>query len=277
MTDTRLWLDNKNIFVIAGAFVFTYFSVLRGLWGVWSNSDEYSHGFFIIPIALYICWTKRESLAKAPVSSSLLGLFVFLLSLLLFVISKYAGIITVSSVSMVMCLAGLILYLYGWMIFRVVSFPLLLLLFMIPVPTQIYSSLTVPLQLFVSQVSVHVTSLLGLPIFRDGNVIHLPDRTLEVVQACSGLRSLVTLLTLSLMMGYFTLRLNFLRSVLFVMAIPVAVFVNIVRVIIMISVLFYLQYDLTKDPVHTIYGLVIFVLALGLLFLFQRILQIWDK
>ncbi len=277
MANTTQGSYRNKIIIIIGAFIFTYASVLMGLWNIWSNSDEYSHGFFIIPIAFYICWTKKDVLAETPVSSSLCGFFFFFLSLVVYVGSKYAGITTISSWTMVMCLAGMILYLYGWRILREVSFPLFLLLSMIPVPDQVYSSLTIPLQLFVSQVSVTLAYFLGLPIFRDGNVIQLPDRTLEVVQACSGLRSLVTLLTLSLIMGYFTLRSNALRVLLLLLAIPVAIVVNIIRVFIMVVILYYFQYDLAEDSVHTIYGLVIFALALGLIFAFQRVLQIWDK
>lgn len=276
MVGTALGSRTNKLLVIAGAFLFAYAPVLIGLWNVWLHSDEYSHGFFIIPIALYICWTKKEILADIPVTSSAWGLFIFFLSLVLYVGARYAGITTIASLTMVMCLVGLVYALYGRQILREVSFPLFLLLFMIPVPNQIYSSLTVPLQLFVSQISVTLVSLLGLPILRDGNVIHLPDRTLEVVQACSGLRSLITLLTLSLIMGYFTLRSNFFRILLVLLAIPVAIIVNIVRVVIMIVILFYYQYDLTEDSVHTIYGLVIFALALGIIFTFQRVLQIWD-
>lgn len=271
-------LDNARIriSIIAAAFLFTFAPVLMGLWNFWLASDEYSHGFFIIPIALYICWTKKETLAETIVIPSGWGLMIFLPSLAIYLGARYAEISTISSLSMITCLVGMVYYLFGWRILKEVSFPIFFLLFMIPVPSQIYSSLTVPLQLFVSQASVILASFLDLPIYRDGNVIHLPDRTLEVVQACSGLRSLITLLTLSLIMGYFTLRSNFFRIFLVLMAMPVAIVVNIVRVLIMVVVLFYFQYDLTEDYVHTIYGLVIFTLALGLIFTFQRVLQIWD-
>ncbi|MCD4683218.1 MAG: exosortase/archaeosortase family protein [Bacteroidales bacterium] len=253
-----------------------FFPVLNGLWSFWSSSDEYSHGFFIIPVVLYICWQKKQVLEQIFIRHSWLGLIGFVFALLLYIGSKYAGIATIAATSMIFCLIGLILFLYGWEMMKELAFPLFFLFFMIPVPGQIYSSLTVPLQLIVSELSVSLASSFGLAILREGNIIHLPDQTLQVVQACSGIRSLMSLLTLSLLMGYFSLRKNIFRFALFVSAVPIAIIVNIVRVFIMIIASYYFQYDLAADSVHTIYGVVIFFLALAMIFVFQKVLQIWD-
>ena len=263
--------------LLGGAFLYCFFGVLQSLVSLWSNSDEYSHGFFIIPIAVYICWQKRERLLQLPVRTSVVGLVVFIFSLLAYVGAKYAGVLTLVSLSMTLCLAGIVLYLLGWRLFRELSFPLFLHLFMIPVPGQFFSMATIPLQLLVSQISVMVTSWTGVPVFREGNVIHLPQRTLEVVQACSGLRSLITLVTLSVIVAYFSLSSNLSRVMLVLAGIPVAVLVNIIRVSGMIYAFYYFQIDLTTDKVHTIYGLVIFMLALAILIGLKGVLSFWDK
>ena len=178
---------------------------------------------------------------------------------------------------MVLLLAGVIIYLYGFLIFKELLFPLVFLLFMIPIPGQIYSSLTIPLQLHVTKVSVWIGAFLDIPIYREGNVIHLPDRTMQVVQACSGLRSMVSLLMLSAIFGYFTLKSNMLRFALFLSGIPVAIFVNIIRVCLMVFAFYYFNYDLTKDSVHTVFGIIIFFIALIIIALTKGVLSIWDK
>lgn len=144
--------------LLGGVFLFTFFPVLKGLWTVWSISDNYSHGFFIIPISLYICWQKKQVLGQISTTHSWLGLIGFVFALLLYIGSKYASIVTIASFSMIFCLVGLILFFYGWEILKELAFPLFFLLFMIPVPSQIYSSITMPLQLIVSQISASLAS-----------------------------------------------------------------------------------------------------------------------
>jgi len=268
--------DIMFIFILLAAFVFCFFPVWKGLIHAWASSDEYSHGFFIIPLCFYIVWLKKDTLAQVPVKSSLSGLFMIIISLLLYVFAYHAEILTLSSFSMVVLIAGVIAYFYGFLMLKKLIFPLFLLLFMIPVPAQIYSKLTIPLQLFVSEISVSLSSIFEIPIYRDGNLIYLPDQTFQVVQACSGLRSMIALLTLCVVFGYFTLKSNFLRTILFVTGVPVAIVVNIIRVLIMILFFYYFNIDLTSDSVHTVFGLVIFSLALILIYSTKGLLSIWD-
>lgn len=259
------------------SFILVYFPVWKGLVLAWYRSDDYSHGFFIIPVALYSLWQKRQELSRIPVQSSSLGLVLLIFSLVLYVLAFYAEIKTVASLAMVISLAGVVLFLYGSAIFREASFMLFFLLFMIPVPAQLYSAMTIPLQLAVSEISVWLSMLIGLPIFREGNLIHLPERTLEVVQACSGLRSLMTLLTLSVIISYFTLRSNWLRMLLLLSGVAAAIIVNIVRILIMIFSFYYFDIDLTQDTFHTILGIIVFTLAIALVLLVKGVLSFWDR
>jgi exosortase len=265
------------LFVLFAAFVVAYFPVWKRLVETWMTSDEYSHGFFIVPLCCYIIWKNRENLGKMSGKPTGWGLALCIFSLLTYLFAHFAEIITLASLSIVFLFAGIAVYLYGFKFCRGLAFPLFLLLFMIPVPAQIYSSLTIPLQLFVSKVSVGISGLLGLPIYREGNVIHLPDQTLQVVQACSGLRSIITLLTLSSVLGYFTLKSNILRTVLFLSGIPVAIFVNIIRVLLMVLAFYYFKFDLTQGTTHTIFGMVIFGLALISVVIIRGALSVWDS
>jgi len=264
-------------FILIGSFIFAYFPVWKRLILAWYSSDDYSHGFFIVPLFFYILWRKKEILAEIPIKPSLWGLALVIFSLLLYLFAHLAEIVTVARFSMVLLLAGMVIYFYGFLMFKALLFPLFLLLFMIPVPAQIYSKLTIPLQLFVSKASVGISSLLGLPIYREGNVIHLHDRTLQVVQACSGLRSMISLLTLSAIFAYLTLKSNLLRAALFFSGIPAAILVNIIRVLLLVFAFHYFNYDITTGTTHTVFGIIIFVLALILIFIMKGILSIWDK
>ena len=265
-----------TIFLFA-TFIFAFFPVWKKLIITWYSSDQYSHGFLVVPISLYIIWQKKNILVKTPSRHSWWGLALVIFSLLLYLFAHFAEILTLSSFSMVLLLAGAIIYLYGFLIFRELLFPLVFLLFMIPIPGQIYASLTIPLQLFVSKLSVWLVSTIGIPVYREGNVIHLPDITMQVVQACSGLRSMISLLMLSAIISYLTLKSNILRFVLFLTGIPAAIFVNIIRVSLMVFAFYYFNYDLTKDSVHTVFGIIIFCIALIIIGLSKGVLSIWDK
>ena len=273
-------LSPKNVLVFLvfiTAFLYCYLPTFKGLINTWSNSEEYSHGFFIIPLCGYIVWTKWQTLIKIPIRPSIWGLPVVVFSLLLYVVGKYAGIGTVASVSLVPFVAGSVWFLFGFAMLVELAFPVVFLLFMIPIPSQIFSALTIPLQLFVSKASVMAAQLFQIPIYREGNVIHLPDYTMQVVQACSGLRSMISLLTLSAIFSYLTVKSNMRRSVLFLSGIPIAIFVNVVRVWLTILVYYFFDYNLAEGTVHTVFGVFIFVLALALLFGMKGVLSIWEK
>ncbi len=266
-----------SIGLIAGCFLLIFYPEITGLIKAWSRSDEYSHGFLIFPISLYIIWSKKEVLSKIPIQGSSSAIVFILIPLLLYIVAKYANILTLAPIAMVFLLFGIIIFLFGYQMFKELLFPLFFLFLMIPIPSQIYSALTIPLQLFVTKVSVGLAGAINIPIFREGNVIHMADRMLQVVQACSGLRSMISLLTLSLIFGYFAFRSNTLRVILFINGIPVAIFVNIIRVLIMIMAFHYFDFDLTEGSVHTVFGMIIFGLALISIVLIKKVLANWDK
>ena len=264
------------VFAFVGCFVLAFFPVWKGLISAWLNSDEYSHGFFIIPICGYVVWQKRKVLVGVPFNTSWKGLILVIFSLFLYLFAYYGEILTLASFSLVLMFSSVVIFLYGLRMFKESLFPLAFLLFMIPFPSQIYSQLTIPLQLFVTKVSVWFTANLGIPIYREGNVIHLPDRTMQVVQACSGLRSMISILPLGAILSYLTLKSNPLRYILFLSGVPTAIVVNIVRVVLLVGAFHYFGFDLTTGTTHTIFGIFIFMLALIFIFMIRGILLKWD-
>ncbi len=259
------------------AFLASYLPVLCSLVRTWYKSEDFSHGFIILPLAGYVVWQRREELAAAPVQSSRFGLPLAACSLVAYLFAQLSGMATLASLSMVIFLWGGVLFLFGLSIFRICLFPLLFLLFMIPVPTQVYAALTIPLQLLVSKISVGMASLMGIPIYREGNVIFMSDMTLQVVQACSGLRSIMTMLTLGAVVGYFFLRSPLLSGMLMLAGIPIAIVVNIVRVLSIVVAHHFFKLDLVKGALHTMLGIAVFGAAMGMFLMLQKGLARWEK
>jgi exosortase len=258
------------------SFLWAYFPVLKSLASVWWNTEEYSHGFLVLPISMVILWRRRDVLAATNTAPSGWGTVLIVLSLLVYIFAYYAEINTISSFSMIPLLAGIVLYLYGFEMLKNVAFPLMFLIFMIPVPAQIFAQLTIPLQLFVSEVSSLLAASLGVPLLREGNVIHLPRQTLHVVQACSGLMSMISLWMLSAVIGYFALCSNGVRGLLFLLSTPIAVLVNVIRVFLLIIFFHHFGIDLTRGNLHTIYGVGIFALSIISVLLMTGIMAKWD-
>jgi exosortase A len=258
------------------AFLMAYYPVLRSLVSVWSHTEEYSHGFLVAPISVYLLWRRRDDLALTPATVNRWGIVVVLLSLALYIFAHYAEITTLSAFSMIPLLGGVVVYLFGFQVLKKVTFPLCFLVFMIPIPAQILAELTMPLQLLVSKVSSLLAVGFGIPLLREGNVIHLPQQTLQVVQACSGLMSMISLWMLSAVIGYLYLNANSLRTILFLLATPIAVFVNIIRVFFLIFCFYYYSIDLTIGHIHILHGMAIFTLSFLSLLIIRGILAKWD-
>jgi exosortase A len=257
--------------IVTGSFVFAFYQTWLSLVNVWMQSDDYSHAFLILPISLYLVWSKKNKLAQIPIVPSSYGLLLIFLSSSLFIFSNFAGITTLASFALVLSIIGIVLGLAGWRITKELVFPLFFLFLMIPIPSQVYYAATTPLQLFVTKVSVFVATLFDIPIYREGNVIHLPNRTLQVVAACSGMRSMISLGTLSLVFAYISLQSYSLRTVLVASAIPIAILINIIRVLAMVMAFHYYDYDLSVGSPHTYLGLFLFVIAIASIIMIQNL------
>lgn len=276
MTTSRLNIDRSSIYQIALltiCFLLAYGSILGQLVQIWYTNEDYSHGFLIIPISAILLWMRRESLASDRHEPSLKwGIPLLIVALLLYMGALLAEIATVAAVSMILAIVAITICYFGFDMVKKALFPLCFLLFMVPIPAQIYADVTQPLQRFVSQITVFVVDLAGIPIWRDGNIIHLPNATLQVVEACSGLRSMISLSALSALYAL-TARGYVNRILVFAAAVPISIAVNAFRV----SATAYLTYHFGKEKAveglaHELLGISVFVLSLVLLFFWKTIL-----
>jgi exosortase len=224
-----LWL---GVFAAAVAsFGLLFGPVLARLARDWSTDDNYSHGFLIIPLAAYFVherWAALRQIQQRP--QTVLGLAAVAAGLLLLAVGTLASEFFVTRVSLLVVLTGAILFLLGGQHLRALAFPLGFLVLMIPLPAIIFNQIALPLQLIASRFGESIVSLAGIPVLRDGNVIVLASTTLEVAEACSGIRSLVTLLTLGIVLGHFTDPRPGVRVLIAAASVPLAIFTNGLRV-----------------------------------------------
>ncbi len=256
-----------------GVLFLVYAPVLADLVSDWWNDANYSHGFLVPVVSGYLLWKKKERLAGRVGDSSKFGLPLLAMALILFVVGSAGAEYFTVRVSFVIALAGLVLFHFGSGFLREVWFELGFLLFMIPLPYVIYYSLTFPMQLFATKVSIKALEIIGVPAVRQGNIIHLSGISLEVVEACSGIRSMLSLLALGAMYSYFSQVTVLKRSVLFLSTIPITVVVNAARVFLTAVLAFTIGAEVTEEPLHTIMGLSVFVMAFVILAIINAILN----
>jgi exosortase len=259
--------------LVLGGLLLVYWGVIAGLIDAWSTDDNYSHGFFIVPLAAYFAWERRRAFAAAPARASYVGLAVVAGSLFLLVAGLLGAELFLSRVSIVGALAGSLLFLFGWQRLRIMLFPVAFLLLMIPLPAIIFNKITFPLQLVASHVGESTINSLDIPILREGNVLILANATLEVAEACSGIRSLVSLFTLGVVFGYFVDRRAWVRAVIALSAVPVAILANGLRVASAGVAAHNFGTAGVEGMFHEFSGWVVFIVAFLMMLGLQRLLQ----
>lgn len=246
-----------------------YFPVLRALVRQWSADEDMSHGFFVPLIAGYIVWAKRKELVSIAIETNWWGLALVAWGAAQLLVGALAVELFLMRTSLVITLFGLVWTLGGTRMLRALLFPLSLLFLMVPIPTVVYNSITFPLQLVASSFAENALSLCGVPVIREGNVLSLPNQQLSVVEACSGIRSLLSLTFLSLVYGYFFEGRRWLRVVLFLSTIPIAIVANGLRVT-MTGLLGQVKPELAEGAFHEASGWVIFMIALAILIFWHQ-------
>jgi exosortase len=265
----ELWL---SLLVLGAGLLVAYWGVLRKLVLTWSNDETYSHGVLILPLAVYFAWERREELANLPRRPSLAGLALVAIGFMALVGGTVAVELFVARASLLMVLAGCVLFLGGWAHLRLLAFPLAFLVLMIPVPAIVFNQIAFPLQLIASHFGEAGLRMLDIPVLREGNVIVLANATLLVAEACSGIRSLVALLTLSIVYTHFAERRPILSLVLILMTVPIAIVTNGARVAAIGVAARYYGVAAAEGIFHTFSGWLIFVVAFALLLTVHRAL-----
>ncbi|HEV2862434.1 MAG TPA: exosortase/archaeosortase family protein [Pyrinomonadaceae bacterium] len=278
--------------LLAGAVAFAYWGVLARLGRFWWTDENYSHGLLIPFVVGYILWTGRDRLAAVEKRPSALWGAAGVTAALMALWAGTAGAeLFMQRTSLVLLLAGVVVYFWGWRLLRALAVPFVLLALSIPIPAVIFNKVAFPLQLFASRCAVWVMRGLDITVLREGNVIELfplnsaTTKKLEVVEACSGIRSLMTLVTLAVVFAYFTRpsdrdgggrpsRFAVLRSVLIVVAaVPIAIVTNAGRVSGTGVLAHYYGTEVADGFFHSFSGWVVYVVAFLLLFGFGWLLD----
>ena len=259
---------------VALLLVLMYWKIAAKLVTDWYEIPDYSHGFLVPFFALFLLWDKRPKLRRMVVQPAWTGLPLVLLGILTLFFGVYGAELFLSRTSFVLIVAGLIWTFCGRAILREVLFPLGVLLLAIPFPEIVFNQITFPLQLLASRAASNLLPLLGVPVFREGNVIQLPVMKLEVAEACSGIRSLMSLFTLSVFYGYFLERTPARRWIMALASIPIAVCANALRIVGTGLCVQYWDPSKAEGFFHEFSGWVMFVISLTCLYLLHRVLRL---
>ena len=289
-------LSTIKIAALVGAVVYSYFTILGKLAGDWWVDENYSHGLlvpFVIGLIVWRDWPKLKASAAAGgfwISMAVIAWGIFLL-----LAGTLAAELFTQRISFMLVIAGIVVYLFGARVLNLLAVPFALFLLAIPIPQIIFNQIAFPLQIWASQVAVWGIRTAEMPALRNGNIIDILPRgstqtiSLEVVEACSGIRSLMTLVTLALVLGYFTRRdengqiggfspKDLVRTVsLMVVAVPIAVLTNAARVTGTGVLTYYYGRQATEGAWHEISGWLVYASALGLLIGLNYVLGIFLK
>ncbi|MHB8533833.1 MAG: VPLPA-CTERM-specific exosortase XrtD [Sulfuricaulis sp.] len=262
----RVWLV---LLVIAALMGFAFYDGLKVTVEAWSQ-PEYSHGYLIPFIVIFLIWQRKDRLEQVPFVGSWIGILVMVLGVLLLFAGKLSTHYSIIEYSFVIVLMGIVLAMMGWRAFKIIWAPLIMLLFMFPIPVFLFATLSTQLQLISSQLGVAIIRLFNISVYLEGNVIDLGVFKLQVVEACSGLRYLFPLMTLGFIMAYFFKAAFWKRAVVFLSTIPITVFMNSFRVGMIGILVDHWGRSMAMGFLHYFEGWVVFMVCLGIL-----VLEMW--
>ena len=256
--------------------IFVFFRVLSTMVWEWGALEEMGHGFFVPLVAGYVVWNDRERILRQQVKRCYPAILLIFWAGIQMALGYLGADFFVARTAFLLALIGVIWTLAGTAVLRSLAFPLFLLLFMLRIPIFLYQQLTFPLQLFASQSAAQLLGVVGIPVHLDGNVLELPSQKLQVVEACSGIRSLLSLTFLSLAYAYLFDKRAWMRPVLFVATIPIAVGANAFRVT-LTGILSEYNKNLSEGLFHSFEGWILFMVALMGLIATHRLICRWKR
>jgi len=259
--------------VLTVVCLWLYWPTLRHLIGQWWHDPNFSHGFFVPLFSAFVIWQERERLSRVLPRPSRFGLVVLFLGLGVLIVGRLGAELFLERSSMLLVLAGAVILFWGWNLFRAMLFPWAFLLMMIPIPTILFDQITFPLQLLASRVAAAVLPVFGVPVLREGNVINLPAMPLQVAEACSGIRSLMSLVTLAIIYGYLLEKRLWVRWVLAIAAVPITVLANDVRIVGTGLLVQYWNPEAAEGYFHSSWGLITFIIALFLFYALHGLIR----
>jgi exosortase len=272
----KVWFPWIQIAWFAVLVIGCYASILGRLAIQWSSDPDMGHGFFVPIVVAMIIWRKRDELAEIEIRPNWWGLALVVFGAAQMLLGTLGVELFTSRTAFVVTVIGTVWFLGGTQLLKKLAFPLALLFLMVPIPAVVYNQLTFRLQLLASRLADGALEFLSVPVLREGNILELPNMHLSVVEACSGIRSLLTLTFLSLVYGYFFEKRMWARVVLFLSTIPIAILANGSRVTVT-GILSQVKPELAEGFFHESTGWILFIISLGLLIVFHRILVIVAK
>ena len=262
-----------QIFIFVSSFAILYSHTIVEMMKNWNRDDNFSHGFLIPLISAFMIWQKRGLLAQQNTNPSTWGIIIILAAMFMHITGAISAEVFTMRTSLIVCITGTVVYLFGFRIFLIIGIPVIYLFFMIPIPKIIWNQISFPLQLMAAELASIMVQLLGIPILREGNLLHLSNTTLEVMDACSGLRSLTSLLALSGAFAYIIKLRMFSKWLLFLSAIPIAILVNILRLTVTAVLATYMGAEAAHGFLHDLSGILVFIVAFIILYAFQTFLR----
>lgn len=262
---------------LTGATAVLFFAcfspVIIGLVKAWLSIPDAAHGILIAPVAIWLAW--RTGLVATPVPARWVGSALVLLAVFADLIGRVAGITTLPRAALLVALVGLTLWYGGWRQLFAWWLPAVLLALTIPLPETLIAALTLPLQAVAAKLGAALLSSRHIPVLLNGNVIRLPGHSLFVSEACSGLRSLTALLSMSVLVGALFLRFPLSRVLMIALAVGLAIFVNGIRIFMTGFLVFFIDPKLGEGFMHLTEGYLLFLVSLavlaGLTWMFARV------
>jgi EpsI family protein len=254
-------------------FFLLFGPTLPPLYKDWLEVKSFSHGLLVPFISGYLIWQRKRELAATPVHSSAWGVLLLVPAIVLALAGKAIGDAFSERVGMVLCLSGLVWLLFGWRIFKKVSFPLGYLLLMIPLPYVIVNEVAYQLRILDAAAAAPLLRLLGVPVYRDSYFLHLPDITLEVADLCSGISSVFSLFALGGAYVYFTPLRPAFKLIAVVSTFPFAVVINLLRIVLTAALSYHVSKAVLNMLIHELTGTITFFIALALFILLCEFLQ----
>lgn len=258
----NIWVPALSVLILI-----LYGPILESLVLNWWRDPNYGHGFLVPVFAGFVFWRERRKWEAVPLKPANFGLLIMVAAIALLLAGSLGAELFTSRFSLLVLIAGIAVFLAGWKFLRAVFFPLGFLILMIPIPVIIYNQITFPLQLLASRFATFWLQLINVPVLREGNLIILPNYTLEVVDACSGIRSLMTLITLAVAYGYLVENRRWIRWLLVIIMVPIAIVSNSIRIFGAGVLTYQFGPKMAEGFFHEFSGWVIFVAALLLMFL----------
>lgn len=271
------WLRrNWRPVALGGLFVVLFLSQIVYLVSVVWEDEKYSYGYLIPVVSAFFLWANRERIAALPRRPANLGVAGVAAGVLIWIYAQGVGFNALAHLAMLLVVASLVVAAGGWRFLWTLAFPVFYLVFMFPVPKRLDDIYVVqPLQRFASRISEHAIDLLGIPVFRQGNVLEVPGMKLLVEEACSGIHSLYALAALGTAFVFLADRRWWEKLVLILATVPIAIAANVFRVSFTGILATTVSTKAAQGFFHEFSGLLIFLLGLGLFLLLAWLLRVW--